>query len=68
MGLGERFDVYTGNVKRSPKLYIKLGLEWLYRLLLQPTRIKRQIVLIKFFFNCILANCNTFPENFLNKK
>ncbi len=50
MGLGGSFDVYTGNVKRAPKVFIKFGLEWLYRLLLQPTRIKRQIVLIKFFF------------------
>ncbi len=49
MGLGGSFDVYTGNVKRAPKFFIKLGLEWFYRLLKQPTRIKRQIVLIKFF-------------------
>lgn len=50
MGLGGSFDVYTEKVKRAPKVFISLGLEWLYRLLKQPTRIKRQIVLIKFFF------------------
>jgi UDP-N-acetyl-D-mannosaminouronate:lipid I N-acetyl-D-mannosaminouronosyltransferase len=49
MGLGGSYDVYTGKVKRAPKFFVSLGLEWLYRLLKQPTRIKRQIVLIKFF-------------------
>ena len=48
MGLGGSFDVYTGNVKRAPDLFIKLGLEWLYRLLLQPLRFKRQIVFFEF--------------------
>jgi len=50
MGLGGSFDVFTGKVKRAPKFFVSLGLEWLYRLLKQPTRIKRQIVLIKYFF------------------
>lgn len=50
MGLGGSFDVYVGKVKRAPKFFVSLGLEWLYRLIKQPTRIKRQIVLIKFFF------------------
>ena len=49
MGLGGSYDVYTAKVKRAPKFFVSLGLEWLYRLLKQPTRIKRQIVLIKFF-------------------
>lgn len=50
MGLGGSFDVYVEKVKRAPKFFIALGLEWMYRLIKQPTRIKRQIVLIKFFF------------------
>lgn len=50
MGLGGTFDVYTGSIKRAPKWFIDLGLEWLYRLIIQPTRLKRQSVLIKFFF------------------
>ena len=48
MGLGGSFDVYCGLKKRAPKLFINLGLEWLYRLLKEPTRIGRQIVLMKF--------------------
>lgn len=48
MGLGGSFDVYCGLKKRAPKIFIDLGLEWLYRLLKEPTRIGRQMVLGKF--------------------
>lgn len=56
-GLGGSFDVYTGNVKRAPKIWIKFNLEWAYRLLNEPKRIKRQVVylpfIIKLLFNKI---------------
>ena len=48
MGLGGSFDIYGGEKKRAPKLFLKLELEWLYRLLKEPTRISRQFALIKF--------------------
>ena len=41
IGVGGSFDVMSGNVKRAPKIFIKLGLEWFYRLITQPTRIGR---------------------------
>ena len=47
-GLGGSFDVYTGNVKRAPKWWVDHGLEWAYRLVKQPSRIKRQVYLVKF--------------------
>ncbi|WP_412984122.1 WecB/TagA/CpsF family glycosyltransferase [Pontimicrobium sp. IMCC45349] len=50
-GLGGSFDVYTGNVKRAPHWWVKNNLEWTYRLLSQPSRIKRQIHLVRFFIN-----------------
>lgn len=50
-GLGGSFDVYTGNVKRAPNWWVKNNLEWTYRLLNQPSRIKRQIHLVRFFIN-----------------
>lgn len=53
MGLGGSFDVYSGNVKRAPKIFQVLGLEWSYRLLKEPSRIFRQTVLIKFFVKLI---------------
>ena len=48
MGLGGSFDVYTGNVKRAPDWWVKHNLEFAYRLLKQPSRIKRQIFLLKY--------------------
>ncbi len=50
-GLGGSFDVYIGAVKRAPEWWIKNNMEWTYRLLSQPSRIKRQIHLIRFLVN-----------------
>lgn len=47
-GLGGSFDVYTGNVKRAPKWWVDHNMEFAYRLIKQPSRIKRQIHLVKF--------------------
>lgn len=47
-GLGGSFDVYTGNVKRAPKWWVEHNLEFAYRLVKQPSRIKRQIHLVRF--------------------
>ena len=47
-GLGGSFDVYVGNVQRAPEWWLNNNLEWAYRLIKQPTRIKRQVHLIKF--------------------
>lgn len=48
MGVGGTYDVFTGHVKRAPKVWQNLGLEWLYRLLSQPSRITRQIKLLRY--------------------
>ena len=50
LGLGGSLDVYAGTVKRAPKLFIRLGLEWFYRLLKEPRRIGRMMRLPKFYF------------------
>ena len=47
-GLGGSFDVFTGHVKRAPQWWVKHDVEWLYRLIHQPSRIKRQIKLVRF--------------------
>lgn len=47
-GLGGSFDVYTGQVKRAPAWWVEHHLEWLYRLLQEPSRITRQLPLAKF--------------------
>jgi UDP-N-acetyl-D-mannosaminouronate:lipid I N-acetyl-D-mannosaminouronosyltransferase len=50
MGVGGTYDVYTGNVKRAPLLWCKLNLEWAYRLLSQPSRIGRQLGLLRYLW------------------
>lgn len=54
-GVGGSFDVFSGKAKRAPEAYRKLGLEWLYRLLKEPHRIKRQIRLPLFFLQVLKA-------------
>lgn len=54
-GLGGSFDVYTEHVKRAPKWWVANNLEWAYRLIIQPSRIKRQIHLVRFFINLTLG-------------
>ncbi len=41
VGVGGSFDVLSGTKKRAPKYFRKLHLEWLYRLIKEPTRFKR---------------------------
>ena len=48
LGLGGSLDVFAGNVQRAPKIFIKLGLEWFYRLCKEPWRIGRMMALPKF--------------------
>lgn len=48
MGVGGTYDVFTGHVKRAPKVWQNMGLEWLYRLLSQPSRITRQLRLLRY--------------------
>lgn len=49
-GLGGSFDVFTGNVDRAPVWWVSNNLEWAFRLVKQPSRIKRQIHLVKFLY------------------
>ncbi len=48
IGVGGSFDVFSGKVKRAPKIMRKLHLEWLYRLYKEPWRWKRMLALPKF--------------------
>jgi len=49
-GLGGSFDVYTKQVFRAPAWWVEHNLEWLYRLLREPRRIRRQIHLARFVY------------------
>ena len=48
IGVGGSFDVLAGHVKRAPAVWQKLKLEWLWRVVLNPSRLKRILALPKF--------------------
>ena len=54
LALGGSLDGYSGNVKRAPKIFIKLELEWFYRLCKEPWRIGRMLKLPKFLFGTVI--------------
>ena len=47
-GLGGSFDVYTGRAMRAPRWWIDHNAEFVYRLIKQPSRIKRDWIRVKF--------------------
>lgn len=53
MGVGGSLDVWAGTAKRAPVIFQKLGLEWFYRLLTQPTRVMRMMSLPKFMIKVL---------------
>ncbi|UQS87038.1 WecB/TagA/CpsF family glycosyltransferase [Nicoliella spurrieriana] len=48
IGLGGSFDVLSGNTQRAPQFWINHHLEWLYRLLKEPSRLPRIMVIPKY--------------------
>ena len=50
MAVGGSFDFLFAKVARAPKVWQKIGLEWLWRLIKQPWRGKRQLKLIEFIY------------------
>lgn len=52
-GVGGSFDVLAGNIKRAPGIFRRFGLEWLYRLIAEPWRFKRQMALPRFLVKVI---------------
>lgn len=48
MGVGGAFDIIFGRLKRAPVWMQRLGLEWLFRLIQEPWRWKRQLRLVEF--------------------
>ena len=63
IGVGGAFDFVSGKVKRAPVWVRKIGFEWLFRLIIQPWRIKRQLRLVKFVY---LVLAEKFGKKTLN--
>jgi N-acetylglucosaminyldiphosphoundecaprenol N-acetyl-beta-D-mannosaminyltransferase len=55
VGVGGAFDFLSGEIGRAPLFMQNMGLEWLYRLILQPWRLKRQTRLLTFLWDVIIG-------------
>lgn len=60
IGLGGTIDIFAGEARRAPPIFIKLNLEWFYRLLRQPSRIFRMMRLPVFLYTAL---CLRWTEN-----
>ena len=54
-GQGGTFDYEAGKIKRAPKVIQKMGIEWFWRLIRQPSRIARMSVLPVYFFKILFS-------------
>ncbi len=63
IGVGGSFDVLAGNVKRAPQLWRRFNLEWLYRLVREPTRWKRQLALPHFVWLAVGERLRARPRS-----
>jgi len=59
IGVGGAFDYISGRVPRAPWFVRKIGFEWLFRLIVQPWRLKRQLALLEFAFLVLKEKVNT---------
>ena len=58
MGVGGSLDFVAGVIPRAPQTFQRFGLEWLYRLYLQPWRILRMMRLPRFVLAVLDARCS----------
>lgn len=56
VGVGGSFDVWSGNIKRAPKIFRKLGCEWLWRLIKEPSRFSRMFPTLPLFLFKVIIN------------
>ena len=55
IGVGGAFDVWSGRSPRAPEAWRRAHLEWLYRLIREPSRVGRQLALPEFALRVLLA-------------
>jgi N-acetylglucosaminyldiphosphoundecaprenol N-acetyl-beta-D-mannosaminyltransferase len=60
MGVGGSFDVLSGKKKRAPKIFRSFGLEWFYRLISEPKRARRMLVLPRFALMALFWKIKNF--------
>ena len=62
LGLGGALDVWSGRVRRAPRLLRRMGLEWLFRLLSEPKRWRRAPALFLFMGAVLRKRLSFFSQ------
>ena len=63
MGVGGAFDYLSGKITRAPTFFRSVGLEWLFRLIREPWRSRRQVRLVKFVYLVLVQKLKSFLPN-----
>jgi len=61
VGVGGAFDVFSGSLSRAPLWAQKAGLEWLYRLLQEPFRWRKDLGLARFVLRVLASKLGLYP-------
>jgi N-acetylglucosaminyldiphosphoundecaprenol N-acetyl-beta-D-mannosaminyltransferase len=65
-GFGGSFDIFAGVSRRAPRVFIRLNLEWLYRLICEPRRLGRMMKLPRFIAGSIFSGLSKDTKNRIN--
>ncbi len=66
MAIGATIDFEAGNLKRAPKCFQKIGMEWFYRLCMEPRRLWKRYLIddIPFFFLILKQRLGIYSNPF----
>ena len=69
MGLGATIDFEAGNIKRAPKIFQKLALEWFYRMCIDPKRLVKRYLVddMSFFYYLVKQKFGKYTNPFQEK-
>ncbi len=67
LALGGTLDVFSGRLRRAPRPFRAMGLEWLWRTLCEPRRVVRLLPLPRYFCGCARDGMRQFLHNFQKK-
>lgn len=69
LAIGATIDFEAGNIKRAPKIFQKLAIEWLYRLIKEPRRLWRRYIVedLPFFYLIAKLKFNKYRNPFAEK-
>ncbi len=63
MSVGGSFDEISGRSQRPPKIVLRYGLKWLWRLILEPRRFRRQLALLEFIRMVLAEKLRGSPQS-----